>query len=171
VVGFGVRDATGHADGEQHNGRRNREPMPKPARSLELGVRTHTDILPGRGARGAEHVSERVFPPGLWESSPVNTVRDWLSLLEGWYPLGWAEEWDNPGLQVGDPGAGVERAMLALDPTVEVLREAHERSESVVGARQLVFPRSQWAAIDRNPKGDDTRERTTDQDRSSSLHS
>jgi dinuclear metal center YbgI/SA1388 family protein len=35
-----------------------------------------------------------------------------------------AEEWDNTGLQVGDPGAEVSRIMVALDPTSDVIASA-----------------------------------------------
>jgi dinuclear metal center YbgI/SA1388 family protein len=59
--------------------------------------------------------------------SDAPTVGDWLEALDSVYPSAWAEEWDNVGLQVGDPGWPVGRALVALDPTAEVLSEARER--------------------------------------------
>ena len=52
------------------------------------------------------------------------TVADCLRLLDEWYPPSWAEEWDSSGLQVGDPSWPVERVMVALDPTSEVIADA-----------------------------------------------
>jgi dinuclear metal center YbgI/SA1388 family protein len=43
-------------------------------------------------------------------------VQDLLGLLHGLYPPDLAEDWDNVGLQVGDPTATVERVLVALDP-------------------------------------------------------
>lgn len=55
------------------------------------------------------------------------SVGGWLDLLDGWYPPSWAEDWDNSGLQVGDRAWDADRALVALDPTVEVIREAAAR--------------------------------------------
>lgn len=52
------------------------------------------------------------------------TLADVLEVLEGAYPLAWAEDWDRPGLVVGDRAAAVERVHLAVDPTLAVIREA-----------------------------------------------
>ena len=41
-------------------------------------------------------------------------------------PASLAEEWDNPGLQVGDPGARVGGVLVALTPLQEVFAEAEE---------------------------------------------
>jgi dinuclear metal center YbgI/SA1388 family protein len=48
----------------------------------------------------------------------VRTVRvqDLLGVLHRLFPPDLAEEWDNVGLQVGDPAAPVERVLVALDP-------------------------------------------------------
>lgn len=54
-------------------------------------------------------------------------VSDWLELLDEWYPPAWAEEWDNVGLQVGDRSRRAERALVALDPTAEVVGEAADK--------------------------------------------
>ncbi|NJC87238.1 MAG: Nif3-like dinuclear metal center hexameric protein [Desulfuromonas sp.] len=60
-------------------------------------------------------------------------VQDLLGLLHGLYPPDLAEEWDNVGLQVGDPGASVERLLVALDPSMAALTAAGEQ-----GAQLLV---------------------------------
>jgi dinuclear metal center YbgI/SA1388 family protein len=49
-------------------------------------------------------------------TSRTARVQDLLGLLHGLYPPDLAEEWDNVGLQVGDPAATVERVLVALDP-------------------------------------------------------
>ena len=49
-------------------------------------------------------------------------------------PISLAEEWDNCGLQVGDPGAEVHQVLVALTPLPEVLDEAEEK-----GADFLLF--------------------------------
>lgn len=67
-------------------------------------------------------------------------VREWLGLLDEWYPPSWAEEWDNVGLQVGDRSRQAERALVALDPTAEVVAEAADRGcELLVTHHPLLF--------------------------------
>lgn len=56
--------------------------------------------------------------------SAGHSLGDVLAVLEGAYPLEWAEDWDRPGLVVGDRTAGVRRVRLAVDPTLAVAREA-----------------------------------------------
>jgi dinuclear metal center YbgI/SA1388 family protein len=59
-------------------------------------------------------------------------VRDWLTLLDGLYPTSWAEPWDRVGLHVGDPTWRAERALVALDPTPEVVAEARDRGAGLL---------------------------------------
>lgn len=54
----------------------------------------------------------------------MTAVGEVLSVLEGAYPLGWAESWDRVGLVLGERDASVDRVLLAVDPTVAVAREA-----------------------------------------------
>jgi dinuclear metal center YbgI/SA1388 family protein len=65
----------------------------------------------------------------------VRTVRvqDLLGVLHGLFPPDLAEEWDNVGLQVGDPAAPVERALVALDPGAAAVAAA-----CVHGAQLLI---------------------------------
>ena len=55
-------------------------------------------------------------------------------VIETIAPSTLAEEWDNCGLQVGDPKAEVNRVLVALTPLPEVFEEAEEK-----GANFLLF--------------------------------
>lgn len=54
----------------------------------------------------------------------VDTVGAWLAVLEEGWPAHDALAWDRPGLQVGDPAREVDRVLVGLDVTMEVLAEA-----------------------------------------------
>lgn len=69
----------------------------------------------------------------------VATVADILGILGEIAPFDLAEEWDNCGLQVGDPKAGVSRILVALDPALSVLQEAAERQASLVVTHHPLF--------------------------------
>lgn len=49
---------------------------------------------------------------------------DVVDLLHSWYPPDTADSWDAVGLVAGDPDAEVRRVLLAVDPTLDVAREA-----------------------------------------------
>jgi dinuclear metal center YbgI/SA1388 family protein len=51
-------------------------------------------------------------------------VSDVLGIINKIAPFRYAEEWDNVGLQVGDPAAPAERIMVALDPGRDALDAA-----------------------------------------------
>lgn len=55
------------------------------------------------------------------------TVGGWMDVLDALYPPSWAEDWDNPGLQVGDRGWEASSVLVALDPSLEVIEEAADR--------------------------------------------
>jgi dinuclear metal center YbgI/SA1388 family protein len=57
-----------------------------------------------------------------------------IDAVEKIAPKALAEDWDNPGLQVGDPGNEVDRILVALTPLPEVFEEAEE-----TGANFLLF--------------------------------
>jgi dinuclear metal center YbgI/SA1388 family protein len=59
-------------------------------------------------------------------------ITDLLDLLEEMAPSGASEEWDNPGLQVGNLFGEIERIVLSLDPTLEAVREASGRKAQVL---------------------------------------
>jgi dinuclear metal center YbgI/SA1388 family protein len=60
------------------------------------------------------------------------TVCEIWNVLGKWALPGLAESWDNIGLQVGDPNAPVQRLMVALDATENVLEAASERKAQMV---------------------------------------
>ncbi|MGI6558452.1 MAG: Nif3-like dinuclear metal center hexameric protein [Limnochordia bacterium] len=67
-------------------------------------------------------------------------VRDVIRWLEDLAPLHLAEEWDNPGLQLGDPGDVVTGIMVSLDFTQEVLAEGLEKGVNLfVTHHPLIF--------------------------------
>ena len=41
-------------------------------------------------------------------------------------PFSLAEEWDNPGLQIGNPEQEISKILVALDPTIKALRRAYD---------------------------------------------
>ncbi|BDR52900.1 GTP cyclohydrolase 1 type 2 [Bombiscardovia nodaiensis] len=47
-----------------------------------------------------------------------------VKVLERLYPLSYAEDWDHPGLIVGDPRWPVSRIYAAVDPTPQIVDEA-----------------------------------------------
>jgi dinuclear metal center YbgI/SA1388 family protein len=64
----------------------------------------------------------------------VVRVREIQEAVEGLAPASLAEDWDNVGLQVGDPDAEATRVLVALTPLPEVFDEAEE-----IGADFLLF--------------------------------
>ncbi len=73
-------------------------------------------------------------------SGRIDTVGDWLALVEECYPRAQAASWDHPGLQVGDPAWPVRRVLVTLDVTGAVLAEAAEQPDTLVLAHHpLLF--------------------------------
>jgi dinuclear metal center YbgI/SA1388 family protein len=70
----------------------------------------------------------------LYNAGILVRVAQIAEAVERIAPISLAEEWDNCGLQVGDPGAEVNRVLVALTPLPEVLDEAEEK-----GADFLLF--------------------------------
>src|SRR4051812_27463438 len=64
----------------------------------------------------------------------MTRVHELANTVERIAPSALAEDWDNPGLQVGDPGGEVNRVLVALTPLPEVFEEAEE-----IGANFLLF--------------------------------
>ena len=54
----------------------------------------------------------------------IAKLSDLVGIINKIAPQALAAEWDNPGLQVGDPAATVERIMVALDPGPEAVEAA-----------------------------------------------
>jgi dinuclear metal center YbgI/SA1388 family protein len=67
-------------------------------------------------------------------------VRDVMSELDSFAPLGLAESWDNVGLLLGDASAPVQRIMTCLTATSEVAEEAvSERVQLIVSHHPVLF--------------------------------
>lgn len=70
----------------------------------------------------------------------VPSIARIASALEAWAPPGSAQDYDNVGLQVGDASRSVETAVLALDATPQVLKEAEQRdADLIVTHHPLLF--------------------------------
>lgn len=54
----------------------------------------------------------------------MTTVYDVMGALETLYPLRYAEDWDHPGLIVGDLCNTVNNIVFTADPTMEVVEDA-----------------------------------------------
>jgi len=63
----------------------------------------------------------------------MSTVGEIVAILDRMYPPRLAEEWDAPGLSVGDPAATVSHVHFAVDPVRAVIDEA-----VAAGAQMLV---------------------------------
>jgi len=67
-------------------------------------------------------------------------IQDLVGLLNKLYPTELAEDWDNVGLQVGDPAAPLKRVMVALDPTLPAVLAAVEAgAQALVTHHPLLF--------------------------------
>ncbi|MDE6741200.1 MAG: Nif3-like dinuclear metal center hexameric protein, partial [Muribaculaceae bacterium] len=67
-------------------------------------------------------------------------VKDIAKAIEDFAPLRLKEDWDNPGLQVGDPEMGVTGVLLCLDVTEEILQEACKRDcNMIISHHPLIF--------------------------------
>ncbi|GAA1484943.1 Nif3-like dinuclear metal center hexameric protein [Brachybacterium fresconis] len=64
--------------------------------------------------------------------SAPTSVGSVTGILEETYPLSWAEDWDRVGLVLGERAADVQRVLLAVDPTLEVAREAVGRDAELL---------------------------------------
>lgn len=63
-----------------------------------------------------------------------------INAVEEMVPSEFAEEWDNSGLQLGDPDWQVERILVALDPLPEVISAAWQSdADLVITHHPLIF--------------------------------
>lgn len=70
----------------------------------------------------------------------MTKVKDIAAAIEKFAPLTLQEDYDNAGLQTGDPEADVSGILLCLDVTEDILEEASQRSCSmVVSHHPLIF--------------------------------
>ncbi len=67
-------------------------------------------------------------------------IQDLIGLIHTNYPPSLAEDWDNVGLQVGDPAASLERVLISLDVTEATLVEAESlKVQAIVAHHPLIF--------------------------------
>ena len=81
------------------------------------------------------------------------TLHDLVALLHGWYPPATADSWDAVGLVYGDPVAEVRRVLFAVDPTVEVAREAAEWGADLLVVHHPLFLKPVHGFAATTPKG------------------
>ncbi|OPZ17756.1 MAG: putative GTP cyclohydrolase 1 type 2 [candidate division BRC1 bacterium ADurb.BinA364] len=68
------------------------------------------------------------------------TLGDLAGLVERIAPAQLAEEWDNAGLQAGDPAAPAPRVLIGLEPEQSLIEEALERgARAIVTHHPLIF--------------------------------
>ncbi len=65
-----------------------------------------------------------------------------IDVLETLYPLRYAEEWDEPGLIVGDLSHDVHRIVFAADPTSAVVDKAIATGADLLITHHPLFFRS-----------------------------
>ncbi|MXV37726.1 Nif3-like dinuclear metal center hexameric protein [Flavobacteriaceae bacterium Ap0902] len=67
-------------------------------------------------------------------------LKEIIKVLENWAPKSDAEDFDNVGLQVGDPEQDIEKALVTLDITDEVVNQAiEENAHLIITFHPLIF--------------------------------
>ena len=81
------------------------------------------------------------YPAGfLKDGEMIPKLKDILDLLEEIAPSRLAEEWDNPGLQVGIQSQEVSRIFVSLDPTLPAVEEAvKQKVQLLLTHHPLIF--------------------------------
>ena len=69
-------------------------------------------------------------------------LKDIIEAIEELAPPALAADWDNSGLQVGDPGAEIRKVLVALDPLPEVMLEAKSLGAELVVTHHPLFFRT-----------------------------
>lgn len=82
------------------------------------------------------------------------TLANIVALLEALAPSHWAAQWDNVGLQVGDPQAEVSQVALAVDVTPEVIASATRLGAQLLVAHHPLLFRPLKAVETGSPVGD-----------------
>src|SRR5688500_6976460 len=92
-----------------------------PAASTPTARKSGTAMTGRRVAAETSSASLRRFTVlGLYNAGILVYVAQIAEAVARIAPLSLAEEWDNCGLQVGDPEAQAERILIALTPLPEV---------------------------------------------------
>ncbi|WP_372727702.1 Nif3-like dinuclear metal center hexameric protein [Nocardioides sp.] len=80
-------------------------------------------------------------------------LSDVVDLLHEWYPPATADGWDAVGLVWGDPAAEVRKVMFAVDPTLEVAREAAAWGADLLVVHHPLFLKPVHGFSAATPKG------------------
>ncbi|MDN5756549.1 MAG: Nif3-like dinuclear metal center hexameric protein, partial [Micrococcaceae bacterium] len=93
------------------------------------GETTVTDDAPGRdeaveATDGGARDARAAVAPGPRPGATVPTLGEVLVAIEELWPASLAEEWDAVGLVAGRVERPVRRIIFAVDPTLEVVRDA-----------------------------------------------
>jgi GTP cyclohydrolase I len=91
-----------------------------------------TAVVPSRYARWCERGEPRGTPLLDWDLIMMPQLKDVLKMLDVLAPFSAAEEWDNPGLQVGFISDEIKRVLISLDPTIRALQMAGERKAQLL---------------------------------------
>jgi dinuclear metal center YbgI/SA1388 family protein len=83
----------------------------------------------------------------------VNTLQEVMDACEKLWPLGTAEDWDAPGLMLGNPGQQVRRVLMSVDVTFDVIVEARERDCELIISHHPMFLRGVQTLGEQTLKG------------------
>ena len=74
-------------------------------------------------------------------------ISDLLKDFQKRAPFSTAEDWDNVGLLIGDPGETVKKALVSIDLTAEVLAEAKKQGATlIVNHHPCIFPKGRGSS-------------------------
>jgi dinuclear metal center YbgI/SA1388 family protein len=76
-----------------------------------------------------------------------------VDLLHGWYPPATADSWDAVGLVHGDADQPVQKVLLAVDPTLDVAREAADWEADLLVVHHPLFLKPVHGFAATTPKG------------------
>jgi len=80
-------------------------------------------------------------------------AKDLVMIMDRLAPPELAEAWDNSGWQVGDPGVNVQKVLLALDVTQEVVEEAEKYGAQLIISHHPMLIKSIKSIRSDNPVG------------------
>ena len=78
---------------------------------------------------------------GAMESKNALKVREIIRLLEEWAPPVLQESYDNSGLIVGDRNAVIDKVLVSLDCTEEIVAEAEAEGAGMIISHHPMFLR------------------------------
>src|ERR687898_312243 len=111
-----------------------------PAASIPIAKKSGMAMSGSRVAAEMSSASLRRFTVrGLYNAGILVRVAQIAEAVERIAPLALAEDWDNCGLQVGEPEAEANRVLVALTPLPEVFEEAEEGADFLLFHHPLIF--------------------------------